>query len=104
MDMVLFSQDYFDFRGGFGDGIADFIINGIDNYDFIDTLTFDSVWDYGYFAAICYCIEYLISDTNLDLSIINDIINEYYVQFIGEYNKLYNETYPAYTLLLNFKK
>lgn len=100
---VIFPEDYFMYRDGFASGVVDFIMSGGSNFDNVNNLEYNNLWDFGFFDAYSYCLKQTIIGEKIKLSHMELIIDEFYIRWVGDYNKLYDKEIPAYTLILNNK-
>ncbi len=100
MGEILFTEDYYEYKDGFANGLLDLIINSTTNFNFKEDIEYNSLWDLGYIDAYDYYDRKLQENKTLELSNVSHVINEFYIQRIARINEEFEEEIPAFTILL----
>lgn len=104
MRQVIFSDDYYEYKDGFANGLLDVIINNTTDLIFSEELDYSSIWDFGYADAYDFYNRQLQENKSLELSNVSYVINEFYIQRIAHINGEFEEEIPAFTILLTPNK
>lgn len=105
MDEIIFSEDYYEYKEGFANGVIDFIISVNTSITYDTQLNCNNLWDLGYQDAYNYYIQTYLEkrDNKIDLSNISNVINEFYLKRIEQYNELNDDFVTAFTLIIKPK-
>ncbi len=102
MNNIFFSEEFYEYKDGFANGVVDFIISYNNGTNFIQELEYKSFWDLGYLDAYNYYTKQLAesNDNIIEVDNMLNIIIELFIIRSGQINEINKDKFPAFTLIL----